>query len=35
MAGKANGKLKPSKGAVGKIKGKFYKVIAKIKGADT
>ena len=35
MAGKTKGKLKPSKGIVGKIRGKFNKVIVKVKGADT
>jgi hypothetical protein len=32
MAGKKKGKLKPSGGVVGKIKGKYYKVVGKVKG---
>lgn len=32
MAGKTKGKLKPSGGVVGKIKGKYYKVVGKVKG---
>lgn len=32
MAGKTKGKVKPSKGIVGKIKGKYYKVVGKVKG---